>query len=379
MKAIINGRIILENDEIQNGFIVFDEKIFEIGKMCVYDESGYELDEIIDAGGDLVCPGFIDVHVHGAGGSDTMDGSIDALESLGKTIIKSGVTRYLATTMTMPFSDIKSVLELIRQKMKCQKEQKISQIMGVHLEGPFINPEKKGAQNSKYIIPPNFELIKDDLDIIKIITIAPEVDGAFEFIDKMKLYPDVKLAIGHTCSDFDTAMKAYKMGVTHITHCFNAMPPLHHREPGVLGAMLSEAFSAELIADEIHVHKGLFKGLKRCLERDKLVLITDSMRAGGLDDGEYDLGGQQVSVKAGACRLSDGTLAGSVLKMNDAISNFYKNSNIKLYEAIAPAALNPAKLLGIDNICGSLEIGKLADINIMSNDFEIIRTFVQGK
>jgi len=280
--------------------------------------------------------------------------------------------------MTMPKPAIKNALRTIRDRMIQQEGLRTARLIGVHLEGPFINLEKKGAQNGAYVIEPSYEFIQDDLDIIKIITIAPENDADFKFIEKMKAHPSVKLSIGHTNSNFETAMTAYENGVTHITHCFNAMPPLHHREPGVIGAMLSESFTAELIADEIHVHKGLFKGLSRCLDKDKLVLITDSMRAGGLEDGQYDLGGQNVIVKEGACRLEDGTLAGSVLTMDRAVYNFMENTRLPLHEVFNLATLNPAKVIGLDSQYGSLSVGKTADINILDENCHIIKTFVDG-
>ncbi len=377
MKAIINGRVVLEKGVIENGFVLFDERILKIGDMKDYEE---QAKEVVDACGQIVCPGFIDIHVHGAGGSDTMDGTPEAIETLSATILKSGVTRFLATTMTMSTDAIKNALSTVKAHMEHQAERSdLAQITGVHLEGPFINASKKGAQNGAYIVQPNMELIGDYLDIIKIITIAPETDVDFEFINQMKAHPEIQLSIGHTNSNFDTAMEAYKNGVTHITHCFNAMPPLHHREPGVIGAMLSESFSTELIADGIHVHKGLFKGMCRCVDHDKLILITDSMRAGGLEDGDYDLGGQNVIVKDGACRLEDGTLAGSVLTMNRALRNFNENTEIPLNEVINLATINPAEVIGIGGEFGSLEAGKVADINIVDQQFNIIRTFVKGR
>lgn len=384
MRAIVNAKILLEEQIIENGHILFDQKIVAYGCVTDFEDALKRLEltrddvEIIEGAGLFISPGFMDIHIHGAGGSDTMDGTQEALENISNTVLKSGVTRFLATTMTMPSDQIKTALNAVRERIKNQESQKTAKILGIHLEGPFINVAKKGAQNGQYVVPPNFELIKPYLDLIKIITIAPENDAHFKFIEKMKAYPNVKLSIGHTNSNFETAISAFENGVTHITHCFNAMPPLHHREPGVIGAMLSEPFTAELIADEIHVHKGLFKGLSKCVDKDKLVLITDSMRAGGLEEGNYDLGGQNVIVKEGACRLEDGTLAGSVLTMNMAVRNFARNTDLPLNEVINLVSLNPAKVIGMDKDYGSLSIGKVADINIFDAHFNIIRTFVDG-
>ncbi|MBF4693163.1 N-acetylglucosamine-6-phosphate deacetylase [Fusibacter ferrireducens] len=384
MKAIINAQILLEDQIIEEGYLLFDEKIRGYGCISDFEETLSRLElsrdtvEIIEGEGRFVGPGFIDIHIHGAGGSDTMDGTQEALEIISTTVLKSGVTRFLATTMTMASDEIRAALEAIRERVKRQKNQKTAQILGVHLEGPFINVAKKGAQNGQYVVPPDFEWVKPYLDLIKIITIAPENDAHFEFIEQMKAYPKVKLSIGHTNSNFETAMSAFENGVTHITHCFNAMPSLHHREPGVIGALMSEPFTAELIADGIHVHKGLFKGLIKCVDKDKLVLITDSMRAGGLEEGQYDLGGQNVIVKEGACRLEDGTLAGSVLTMNQAARNFARHTELPLNEIVNLVSLNPAKVIGMDTDYGSLGIGKVADINIFDEHFNITRTFVDG-
>lgn len=374
MKAIINGTLILENETLENSYIRFDDCVRSYGPMKEY--SAEEGDEILDANGSYVSPGFVDIHIHGFAGADSMDGDVEALKIISNAVRKNGVTSYLATTMTMSNESIIKALETI----KAYENEEGAKIVGVHLEGPFIHPDKKGAQNEQFIQNPNFELIKDHLDIIRLITIAPDTEGAFEFIEKLKAYPHIKLSIGHTNSDFETAERAKACGVNHITHCFNAMPPLHHRKPGVLGSMLAGGYTAELIADNIHVHKGLYKGLHRVLGDENLILVTDSMRAGGLEDGIYDLGGQAVKVAEGSARLVvDDSLAGSVLKMNDAIKNVLSATDLTINQVINLATLNPAKVIGLDQEIGSIAIGKKADLVILSDRFEIEKTFVNGK
>ncbi len=374
MKAIINGTILKQEAVIASGYIVFDEKIRAIGEMSAFVPEG--IDTVIDAAGAYVAPGFVDIHIHGFAGADSMDGDVKALGTISKAVAGNGVTSFLATTMTQSKEAIHRALDSVKAFVTPAGGAKI---LGVHLEGPFIHPDKKGAQNGAYIQKPNFEIVKPYLDIIKLITIAPDTEDAFEFIEKMKAYPEIKLSVGHTCSDFETAVKAHGEGVDHITHCFNAMPPLHHRKPGVLGAMLAGGYTAELIADNIHVHKGLYKGLYRVLGEENLILVTDSMRAAGLSDGVYDLGGQSVRVSEGSARLVENdSLAGSVLKMNQAIKNVYEATALPLNVVVNLATINPARVIGQQDEVGSLAVGKSADIVVMRHDFEIERTIING-
>lgn len=373
MKAIVNGKILLEDQTIENGFVRFTDRILGFGPMSAY-EAGEET--LIDAKGQFVSPGFIDIHIHGFAGADSMDGEAKALHTIASAVRRNGVTGFLATTMTMPKEAIIKALDTVKAFSAAAGEAKI---LGVHLEGPFIHPEKKGAQNEAYIQNPTYDWLKPYMDVIRVITLAPDTEGAFDFIDQMKAHPHVKLSIGHTNADFETAEKAKACGVNHITHCFNAMPPLHHRKPSVLGSMLSGGYTAELIADNIHVHKGLYKGLYRVLGHENLVLVTDCMRAGGLEDGIYDLGGQEVKVADHSARLtSDGSLAGSVLKMNEALQNVYQATELSRVEVVRLATLNPARVLGLEAEIGSIVRGKKADLLVMNEAFDVIKTFVDG-
>lgn len=352
--------------------IIFDEKIIDI--IDDNEIHKYSPDEKIDANGNYVFPGFIDIHIHGAGGFDTMDGTAEALENISKTIATKGVTGFLPTTMTMDKSSILAALDNVRNAM----ENGVSgaEILGVHMEGPFINVEKMGAQNPEYIMKPDYDLVKDYLDIIKIITLAPEEDENHEFIKKLN--EDVVLSIGHTNASYEQAMDAIENGISHATHTFNAMTPLNHRSPGVIGAVMNTDISCELIADCIHVHPGAFNVLIKVKGDEKVILVTDSMRAGCIKEGIYDLGGQEVIVKDGAARLRTGSLAGSVLTLNVALKNIVENTDLNFSQAANMICQNPANLLGLGDSKGSISIGKDADFAILNEEYKVEKTILAG-
>ncbi|MCY6369116.1 N-acetylglucosamine-6-phosphate deacetylase [Clostridium ganghwense] len=375
MKAITNGKIITEEGILQNSSILFDNKIkYIISK----DKLGeYDLEEIIDVNGKYISPGFIDLHIHGSGGSDTMDGSIEDIIKISSTICQNGVTAFLPTTMTMSREAIYNALECVKECMGMELNG--AKVLGAHLEGPFINEKYKGAQNPEFIQKPSYDFVQNYLDVIKIITLATEMDENDEFMKKMKVHPDVVLSIGHTNATYEEAIYGIEKGITHATHIFNAMTPLHHRKPGVVGAVLGNDVNCELIADTIHVHPGLFQFLVNVKGKDRLVLITDSMRAGCMKCGEYDLGGQKVIVDETSARLKDGTLAGSILTLNVALKNMYKHTNLKIDELVKMASLNGAREFKIDKFKGSLKEGKDADITIFDSEFNVYLTIVEGK
>ena len=384
IKAIVNGKLIMRDKVIQGHVIIFNIKIIDIIDNDNYIKYKKEFKEKykkvileIDAKGKYVSPGFIDIHIHGSGGYDTMDATQEALRVISTTIVANGVTAYLPTTMTMDIDNIYRALDVVREAMKV--ETKGAKILGVHMEGPFINEKYKGAQKADNIIKPSYEIIKDYLDIIKIITLAPEKDENHSFIKKVKHDSDITLSIGHSDASYEQTLEAIEDGISHATHVFNAMTPLNHRKPGIIGAIFTSDKTCELIADLIHIHPAIFNILINAVHKDKVVLITDSMRAGCMKSGNYDLGGQKVIVKDGAARLQDGTLAGSVLTLNKAILNMLHNSNLEIYEAVALATLNPAKVINMDNKKGSIEVGLDADIVIFNDDIEVLTTIVEGK
>lgn len=374
MKYIKNGKVILPDGILENVVLAFDSKI------CGFtDESQIPADaEVIDANGGFVAPGLVDIHIHGYLGEDTSDGSAEGIIKMANGIMKNGVTSFCPTTMTVSMEEIDKALDTVRSLKEESKSWDGAEILGVNLEGPFINPKKKGAQAETHIKKPDAKFVLDNADIISLATMAPEMDGGCEAIKEIRENSNVVVSVGHTDASFEETLSGIDAGATHITHLFNAQTPLHHRNPGVVGAALLENVTTELIADTFHVHKGLFELLAR-VKGDNLVLITDCTRAGGMPDGEYTLGGQPIFVNGVKCLLEDGTIAGSVLKLNDAVKNFSENTNLPFWKAVSAASLNPARAIGVDDRKGSIEAGKDADIIITDADFNIVKTIIGGE
>lgn len=373
MKAIINGKVILENQVLKNHTLLFNESILAIEG----NTSLSAVDEIIDAKGNYVGPGFIDLHVHGAMGHDVMDADVEGLKVIGEKILENGVTSFLPTTMTMPKKAIHEAIESVKD-LKALKDYQGATPLGIHLEGPFINPMKKGAQNGAYIVKPSLDFIKEHLELIKIITYAPEMDHDNAFIQAMQDYPSIVLSIGHTQASYEEAKEAFEYGAKSITHLFNAMTGLHHRKPGVVGAALSLDFYCELIADKIHVSPALFQMLVD-QKKDKLVLVTDGMAAKCMGPGIYRLGGQKVVVDDTSARLEDGVLAGSILQLNEGVKNFNDHIDEEINTAVNMASLYPARLIGEEKNLGSIEQGKKADLLIFNENIEIQMTIKNGR
>ncbi|RBP44028.1 N-acetylglucosamine-6-phosphate deacetylase [Garciella nitratireducens] len=374
MKAFINGKIIKEKEILKDYVLVFDETI---QKIIPNEEFIYRKNiELIDVKGAYISPGFIDIHIHGSGGSDTMDATMKDLQIISQTLATTGVTSFLPTTMTMNWHSISQALETIRKGKNSKMPG--AQILGAHMEGPFISEKYKGAQNPNYILSPNFSLIHDYLDTIKILTLAPEKDKDFSFIKRMK-DQKIILSMGHTNSNYEQAKKAINHGISHVTHLFNAMSPMHHRKPGAVGAALESNTTCEFIADTIHVHPALFQLVLNIKGLKKVILITDSMRAGCLQKGIYDLGGQKVIVNEHSARLEDGTLAGSILTMNAALKNILTYTSLSVCEAVRLVSLNPAEKLNIQDKKGSIEINKDADLCIFDENYHILYTVIQGE
>lgn len=374
MKVIKNGKIILKDKVILNKVLIFDEKIIDIVDSC----EGLENIEEIDAKGYYISPGFIDIHIHGAGGADTMDIDENSIDIISEYICKNGVTSFLPTTMTMSEERILNSFDNIRKYMNGRVSG--AKVLGAHMEGPFINSIFKGAQDEKNIVKAEYSMIKENMDIIKIITIAPEVVGNMEFIKEVKHKKnDIKFSIGHTNATYEEAMDAINIGISSATHTFNAMTPLNHRKPGVVGAVMNSDVYCEVIADTIHVHPAIFNILGSIKGNDKMILITDAMRAACLKCGEYDLGGQTVHVDDNSARLKDGTLAGSILKLNEAIKNMKNNTSYNINEIIKMVTINPATLIGEEDKIGAIEIGKYADLVIFDEDVEVKATIINGE
>lgn len=340
-----------------------------------------EIEELFPAAGILV-PGFIDQHIHGAGGADAMDGTPEALHTISAYLAREGTTGFLATTMTQSPENITRALRAakdVRAAGSCPG----ARLLGVHLEGPFIAAAQAGAQPKEYVVSPSVEIFDGYQQAaggcIRVVTLAPEQPGGEALIAHLAKQ-GVVASIGHTGATYDEVVRAVSAGASNITHTCNAQKPLHHREAGAVGAaLLLDEVNCEMICDTIHVSVPVIRLLYKNKPRDKFTLITDAMRAKGLPDGVSELGGQTVYVKDGQARLADGTLAGSVLKMNVAVRNLVQKAGIPFADAIACATYNPAQNLGILSECGCISVGRRADVTFLTDNFEVAATIVGGK
>lgn len=376
MKAFKNVSVYVEGKGVVKTSVFFDEKIEKIGG-CMKGAEEIALPE-----GAVVLPGFIDEHIHGAGGSDAMDGTVKDLAIIAETVAKEGTTTFLATTMTQSKENILKAMNAVKEYRAADKKEG-ARIAGIHLEGPFIAAAHKGAQPLEYVAAPNAEVFDEyneaSGNCIKIITLAPEVEGATEFIRHLA-EKGVVVSVGHSGAKTAEVKKAMEAGATNVTHTYNAQSPLHHREIGVVGsALLYDDLFCELICDTIHVSVPAMMLLAKNKKADKLALITDAMRAKGLADGVSELGGQTVIVKNGEARLEDGTLAGSVLKMNVAVKNMVEKVGVPFTQAVDYCTINPARTLKIDGETGSISVGKRADFAVLNENYEVLYTVRDGE
>ena len=381
MKTLINGRLILPDSS--GDFKVFSGKAINFDKKIISIGEPLEGAELIDAENNFVAPGFINIHIHGAAGVDTMDDDIDALKTFAEFMPTCGVTSFLPTTMTMPLDKIYRALERIRIGKNFSHG---ARILGAHVEGPFISKKFKGAQAEENILPADFELIKNFADVIKIITVAPEeIMSNAQCVIRNKnffarcLEKNIIVSIGHSAANYELAMAAIARGANHITHLFNAQTGFHHRKPGIVGAALDSNATVELITDNVHVHPAAQRLVAKVKPRSEIILITDSIRACGIGNGISELGGQKVFVKGNLATLEDGTIVGSVAKMNEVLRIFCENTGFDIASGVELVTKNPAVELNVFDQLGSLEVGKAADITIFDDDFNIRKTFVRGR
>ncbi|SHJ16375.1 N-acetylglucosamine 6-phosphate deacetylase [Clostridium cavendishii DSM 21758] len=354
--------------------------LIENGKIKAINPTENYSGEIIDGEGLYLSPGFIDVHIHGAGGYDTMDGTFEAINEISKTIVKHGTTSFTPTTMTVAASDIRQSMSVIAKAKNEGTDG--ANVLGAHLEGPFISPKAIGAQNPNFLMAPSIEnfneIVGEFEDYVVSITLAPEVDGAKE-LTKYLSEKGIVVSMGHTKATYEEAKQAIKCGACHSTHLFNAMTPFAHREAGVVGAIFDSEITTETISDGIHISYPSLRVAYKQKTTDKVLLITDAMMACGMPDGDYSLGGQDVVVANGAARLRTGSLAGSVLTLDKAIRNVYKNSDYHIHEVVKMATYNGARHCKIEDKKGLIKEGYDADLVLFDEDINVKYVIVNGK
>lgn len=375
MRIFKSANIYAEGRGVKRCDLAFGEKILAIGDCR---ESG---DVINVPDGCIVLPGFIDQHIHGAGGADAMDGSLSALGKIAETVAAEGTVRFLATTMTQNKPRLLAAVSAVAEYMSLNARTGAA-VEGIHLEGPFLSPERAGAQSPDWIVKPDWEYFKElyvsSRERVKMITVAPEIGGAEEFIKRL-VGTGVSVSVGHSNADYECLCRAGELGADCVTHLYNAQSGFHHRDIGVAGgALLSDGFYTELIADGIHVSYPAIKLTVKNKPLKKIILITDAIRAKGLPDGDSELGGNKVYVRNGEARLADGTLAGSVLKMNIAVRNMVEKAGVPLTDAVDFASANPAAHLNIADRTGSIREGKQADFTVLDSAYNVVYTIRDG-
>lgn len=356
---------------IQNG-IIADITASKLQQVDLHFPANYHL-----------IPGLIDLHVHGINGCDVMDATSEALATISKTLAREGTTAFLATTMTAASDRIEKALIAVRDYIADQHHVLGATMLGVHLEGPFISSKKAGAQCAQHIFLPNVEQLERWQQLakknIKLVTFAPELPHSEDLIKYLKKN-NMIAAMGHSDATYEETLTAIHQGCGYVTHLFNAMRGMHQREPGlVTAALLSQDTWAELIVDGVHLHPAIVNLILKVKGKEKMILITDAMRATCLANGVYDLGGQQVEVKNNSATLPDGTLAGSVLRMPIAIKNMVKFTQCDFLDAVHMASENPAKALGIFDKKGSIALGKDADLVVLDEHLNVVMTICRGR
>ena len=370
-KKFVKGGIILDGKTIKK---VYTEK----------ETPDLRENEVIDGNGSYAIPGLIDLHFHGCKGDDFCDASKEAIARIAEYEASIGVTAIAPATMTLPIKELEHVLSVAAEYRRETEDYRKADLVGVNMEGPFISHVKKGAQDERNILPCNVEIcekfLKASDGLVKFIGIAPEESGnAIDFIEQMK--NKVNISLAHTNADYDTAMAACKAGANHAVHLYNAMPAFSHRAPGTVGAVFdSKDVMAEIICDSIHIHPATVRATFQMMGADRMILISDSMRATGMPDGQYTLGGLDVKVVGKLATLVlDGAIAGSATNLMDCMRTVVKKMDIPLETAVACATINPAKSLGISDQYGSIEAGKKAHIVLLDSGLELQAVIKDGK
>lgn len=373
---ISNGNIFTAEGEFQTGQVYIKEH--KIERIVHSEKLSGNMDVVLDASGMYVLPGLVDIHSHGAAGYDFCDATNDAFCTIEEYQLKNGVTTMFPATMTLEKTELEKIFKAAGEYKTHSK----GVICGITMEGPFLSKEKKGAQNEVYLRKPDIGFFEKMQGIsgglIRQVAVAPEEDENFEFISGASAQTIVSLA--HTVADYETAKRAFASGATHVTHLLNGMNPFSHREPGVVGAAYDKKdVYVELICDGVHIHPSMVRAMFELFSSKRICMISDSMRATGMPDGEYTLGGQKVWLRDGKATLKDGTIAGSVCNLYDCLKKAVLKMNIPLEDAILACTKTPAKSLGVDDKCGILDEGRTADIVILNENLEIQYVIKSGQ
>lgn len=380
---ITNGTVITDRLIPRGTVVALGDRIIYVGSeqegkriLKVADENVFE---VIDAKGNYIAPGLIDVHIHGSDGADVMDATPEAIGTMARFLVKYGIVGFLPSTVSADREETRLAVQNVVDYKSGGNE---AEVLGIHLEGPYLNFEFKGAQYGPAIRQADLQELEQLYEILggklKLITMAPEMPGSKEAIAWLTKR-GVTVSIGHSGASYEEASEAFTRGVSHVTHTYNGMRGLHHREPGVVGAVLSsQSVTAELIADLIHVHPGAIRVMLQAIGTERIVLVSDAMQATGLSDGEYILGNLTVIVKDGIARLIEGNLASSTLTLLKAVENMVTALGVSLPEAFRMASLNPAQAIGLKDR-GWIREGNRADVIIVTPAFETRTTIIGGK
>ena len=374
MKKFKNANILTSDFTFRSGsFAVEDGKFVQV---C----GDFDDRDAVDLGGSFVIPGLVDVHNHGNSGADFSDGDSDGLKRMARYLASVGVTSFAPASMTLPEETLEKAF-LTARELSEKRPEGASVLRGINMEGPFFNPAKKGAQNGKYLKDPDYDffsrLNEKSGGLVRIMDVAPELPGAVDFIGRVK--DTCTVSVAHTEADYDTAKAAFDAGARHVTHLFNAMPPFHHRKPGVIGAAAENPLvRAEMICDGVHLHASTIRAAFAMFGADRICIVSDAMSACGMPDGQYMLGGQEVTVRGRLATLADGTIAGSATNLFDCMRTTI-SFGIRPEDAVRAASWNPARQIGADGEVGSIEDGKTADFLVCGGDFALKDVYLAGK
>jgi len=373
---IRNVRLIGDEETQLSCLLVRNGKIISVHSEI--DSSVLAADSELDGKGHFLIPGMIDVHIHGAEGFDMMDGTIESVEAVSKACARTGCTSFLATSVSSSLDDL---LKMVSNVKELAGQEPGARIAGIHIEGPYLNAKRKGMQNERYLRHPKQgemeKIILNTGSLLKMVTLAPELPGGLEMIQFLRKQ-GIITAIAHSDATYEEAKQAFENGASHVTHCFNGMRPIHHRDPGLVIAAFEESnVSVQAIVDDVHLHPAIVRLIYREKGPEKMVLITDALQAMGMGDGTYLFGGHEVTVRNGVATLDDGTLASSTVTMNEALAKTVR-TGIPLSDAVKMATQTPANILGLAHK-GRIRAGADADLVLMNDQFEVIWTIINGK